>query len=79
MYEVSFIIYDNYHYHATQIYLLSDLDDFIYVLCIMGVLSAGNLFPQVTELEKLKMSQQPVSKGLPLNLPAPIVMMFFLF
>ena len=58
-----------------QIYFFSDLDNFIYFL---GILSTGNFFPPVPKLEKLKMSQQPVSNEFPLILPVPIVMMFSL-
>src|SRR5436190_23637009 len=52
----------------------------LFTFCItLGVLSTGNLFPPVPKLEKLKISQQPVSNEFPLILPVPIIVtMFFL-
>src|SRR5436190_21116865 len=80
LYEVSIINFDNELplSYTCQIYIFSDLDNFIYLLCNLGGVIYGKFFPPVPKLEKLKMSQQHVSNEFPLILPVPIVMMFSL-
>src|SRR5436190_15535461 len=80
LYEVSIINYDNYHYLMHVKYIFLAIYTILFTFCItLGVLSTGNLFPPVPKLEKLKMSQQPVSNEFPLILPVLIIgMMFFL-
>src|SRR5436190_5059622 len=80
LYEVSIINFDNELplSYTCQIYFFSDLDNFIYLLCNLEGIIYGNFFPPVPKLEKLKMSQQPVSSEFLLILPVPIVMMFSL-
>ena len=53
--------------NTSQIYFVSDLDDSIYVLCIMGGFIYGKSISASSKTEKLKMLQQPVSNEFPLR------------